>query len=130
MLPRWITAAYLAYLGAPIVLLVVGSFGELWLNTLLPSGLTSRWYLEVAADPSFRRAFGSSLAVAVATGAACLVIGLPLAYAIFRTRHPAVRSLARALYLLPVALPRSSSRSGSCWCSRATRCRGSAASGS
>ena len=39
MIPRWITIAYLAYLAAPIVLLFVGSFGELWLNTLLPTGV-------------------------------------------------------------------------------------------
>src|SRR5512137_383836 len=40
MIPRWITIAYLAYLAAPIVLLFVGSLGELWLNTLLPTGAT------------------------------------------------------------------------------------------
>ncbi len=41
MIPRWITTLYLVYLAVPIVLLVVGSFGDLWLNTLLPSGATS-----------------------------------------------------------------------------------------
>ena len=105
MLPRWVTAAYLAYLAAPILLLLVGSFGGLWLNTLLPTGLTGKWYLEVATDPSFRRAFNASLFVAAAAGAACLAIGLPLAYAVFRAQHPAVRAVARALYLLPIALP-------------------------
>ena len=105
MFPRWVTVAYLAYLVAPILLLLVGSFGGLWLNTLLPTGFTGRWYLEVAADPSFRRAFNASLFVAAATGAACLAIGLPLAYAVFRAQNPAVRAAARALYLLPIALP-------------------------
>ncbi|MEP6655737.1 MAG: ABC transporter permease subunit [Betaproteobacteria bacterium] len=105
MLPRWITAAYLAFLAAPIVLLVVGSFGALWLNTLLPTGVTARWYAEVATDPSFRRAFLSSLAVAAATCLTCLVIGLPFAYAIFRAESPRMRALARVLYQLPVALP-------------------------
>ena len=105
MLPRWVTAAYLAYLVAPILLLLMGSFGGLWLNTLLPTGFTGKWYLEVAADPSFRRAFNSSLFVAAATGAACLAIGLPLAYGVFRAENPAVRAVARALYLLPIALP-------------------------
>jgi putative spermidine/putrescine transport system permease protein len=81
MLPRWITAAYLVYLLLPIALLVVGSLGESWMNTLLPDGFTGRWYLEVAADPSFRRAFQSSLLVAAAGCAACLLVGLPLAYA-------------------------------------------------
>lgn len=105
MLPRWITIAYLAYLLAPIALLVLGSFGELWLNTLLPTGLTVQWYATVAADPSFRRAFVASLVVAIATGAACVLIGLPLAYAVYRAPSPALRALARAVYQLPIALP-------------------------
>ena len=105
MLPRWVTFAYLVYLVAPIALLVVGSFGGLWLNTLLPTGLTGRWYAEVAADASFRRAFTASLIVAGATAAACVLAGLPLAYAVYRTRRPALRAIARALYLLPIALP-------------------------
>lgn len=105
MLPRLVTGLYLAYLAAPIVLLFVGSFGDLWLNTLFPTGLTGRWYLEVASDPSFRRAFVASLTVGILTCGACLAIGLPLAYAIFRTRNPQLRALVGALYQLPVALP-------------------------
>ena len=105
MLPRWITAIYLAYLAVPIALLVVGSFGHLWLNTVLPTGFTLQWYGDVAADPSFRRAFVASLAVAAIACTACVALGLPLAYAIFRARSPTVRSLARVLYQMPVALP-------------------------
>jgi putative spermidine/putrescine transport system permease protein len=105
MLLRWVTAAYLAYLAVPIVLLVVGSFGELWLNTILPTGFTGQWYRDVAADPSFRRAFASSIAVVALTCTACAVIGLPLAYAVFRAESARVRALARVLYQMPVALP-------------------------
>jgi len=105
MLPRIVTGVYLLYLAAPMVLLFVGSFGELWLNTILPTGFTGRWYLEVAGDPSFRRAFASSLLVGGITCAACLGIGLPLAYAVFKARDPRLRALAGALYQLPVALP-------------------------
>ena len=105
MLPRWITGFYLAYLAIPIVLLVVGSFGELWLNTLLPTGITLAWYKQVASDPSFRRAFVASLSVTAIACVASALAGLPLAYAIFRARSKAVRSLARVLYQLPVALP-------------------------
>jgi len=91
--------------GLGIVLLFVGSFGQLWLNTLLPTGFTGRWYLDVAADPSFRRAFASSLAVAGLVILLCLVVGLPLGYAVFRADRPGVRALARVIYQLPVALP-------------------------
>jgi putative spermidine/putrescine transport system permease protein len=105
MIPRWITTVYLLYLAAPIALLFIGSFGDLWLNSLLPTGVTLRWYAQVAADPSFRRAFSASLFVAFVTCAACVAIGLPLAYAVFHARSARVRALARALYQLPVALP-------------------------
>jgi len=105
MFLRWVTAAYLVYLAVPIALLAVGSVGELWLNTLLPTGVTTQWYRDVAADPSFRRAFASSLAVVAITCAACAVIGLPLAYAVFRAENRRVRAFARVLYQLPIALP-------------------------
>ncbi|MDQ6916620.1 MAG: ABC transporter permease subunit [Pseudomonadota bacterium] len=105
MFPRWVTAGYLVYLAVPIALLLVGSFGELWLNTILPTGSTTHWYRDVAVDPSFRRAFMASLAVVAITCAACLAVGLPLAYAIFRAESACVRALARVLYQMPVALP-------------------------
>lgn len=100
-----VTALYLAYLAAPILLLAVGSFGELWTNTLLPTGATTRWYEEVWSDPSFRRAFGVSLTVCAATCAATALIGVPLAYAIYSAAGRGVRVAARVLYLLPVAAP-------------------------
>ncbi len=105
MLPRWVTRAYLAYLVAPMALLVVGSLGDSWFNTMLPRGATGRWYAQVAADPSFRRAFASSLLVAAATCAACVAIGLPLAYALYRARSAALRGVVRGLSRLPIALP-------------------------
>ena len=105
MVSRWVTAAYLAYLAAPIALLVAGSLGDLWLNSLLPQGFTVRWYLEVAADPTFRRAFATSLLVAAVTAAACVAIGLPLAYAVFRTPSRRLRAAARLFCQLPVAMP-------------------------
>ncbi len=105
MLPRWVTSAYLLYLLLPIVLLVVGSFGDVWMNSLLPTGATTRWYQEVAADASFRRAFTSSLIVAGSACAGCLLVGLPLGHALFHTRNARVRAAARVLYQLPVALP-------------------------
>ena len=101
----WVTTVYLVYLFAPMILLVIGSFGELWFGTLLPTGFTGRWYEEVANDPSFRRAFWVSLQVAAATCLVNVAIGLPLAYAIYRAASRSVRAAARVLYLLPIAVP-------------------------
>lgn len=101
----WIMAPYLSYLAAPVVLLIVGSFGESWTNSLLPSGLTDRWYLEILADGSFRRAFSTSLIVCAATCIVSVVIGVPSAYAIHNAVNRHVRAAVRILYLLPIAAP-------------------------
>src|SRR5207253_10889630 len=105
MFLRWVTAAYLVYLVVPIALLLVGSFGELWLITLLPTGSTTHWYVDVAKDSRFRRALAATLAVVAITCTACVAIGLPLAYALFHTESRRLRALVRVLYQLPVALP-------------------------
>jgi putative spermidine/putrescine transport system permease protein len=101
----WVTAAYLLYLFAPILLLIAGSFGEAWFGTLLPTGATARWYSEVVNDPSFRRAFWVSLQVAGTTCALNVAIGFPFAYAVYRTASRGVRVASRVLYLLPIAVP-------------------------
>jgi putative spermidine/putrescine transport system permease protein len=102
---RWVMALYLTYLALPIALLLVGSFGESWTNSLLPSGLTLRWYGEIWADASFRRAFVTSLTVCAATCIVSALIGVPFAYAIHRAAQRQVRAAARILYLLPIAAP-------------------------
>lgn len=101
----WITAAYLAFLFTPMLLLFVGSFGEVWFGTLLPSGITLRWYQEVIDDLSFQRAFWVSLQVAAATCILNVLIGVPFAYAIYRAASRGVRAAARIVYLLPIAVP-------------------------
>lgn len=100
-----VALVYLAYLLLPIVLLVVGSLGESWTNSLLPSGLTGRWYDEVASDPSFRRAFTVSLQVVVATCIIDTLLALPLAYAIYNSASRGVQAAARLVTLLPIAVP-------------------------
>lgn len=100
-----VAALYLIYLAAPIALLVVGSFGATWTNTLLPSGFTLRWYAELAADPSFRRAFTTSLQVVAATCLINTLIGVPLAYAIHAAARRGVQLAARIITLLPIAVP-------------------------
>jgi len=100
-----VTWAYLGYLALPILLLFVGSMGESWTNTLLPSGLTGEWYRQVWEDPSFTRAFVTSLKV---TGGTCLagaLLGLPLAYAAVSATGGAFSRLVRFAMLVPVAAP-------------------------
>ncbi len=100
-----ITGAYLVYLFIPILLLFVGSFGESWTNSLLPSGVTLDWYIELWQDSSFRRAFIVSLEVVAATCALCTLLAVPLAYALFNSASRGVQVAARIVFLLPIAAP-------------------------
>lgn len=99
------TLLYLLYLATPMFLLLVGSFGERWTNTLLPQGFTLEWYRALYEDPAFRRAFVVSLEVVVATCVANALIGLPLAYAIYSSASRGVQFTARIISLLPIAVP-------------------------
>ncbi|MDM7978101.1 MULTISPECIES: ABC transporter permease subunit [Thalassospira] len=111
ILPLWnffmglVTFLYCLYLVTPILLLVVGSFGTSWTNSLLPSGMTFDWYLEVAGDSSFQRAFLTSLQVVVATCVINVLLGVPFAYAVFSAANRGIRLAARIFTLLPVAVP-------------------------
>ena len=100
-----VTGVYLLYLFIPIVLLFVGSFGESWTNTLLPSGITLHWYRDLLDEGSFRRAFVVSLEVVAATCVACTVLAVPLAYALFRSASRGMMVAARIVFLLPIAAP-------------------------
>lgn len=105
MVLRVVTGAYLLYLALPILLLVVGSFGARWTNTLLPTGFTLNWYAQLAADPSFQRAFATSLTVVAATCALNALIGVPLSYAIHNAARSGVRRAALLVSLMPIAAP-------------------------
>lgn len=102
---RLVAGLYLFFLASPILLLVLGSFGEVWSNTLVPQGLTLRWYAEIARDPSFVRAFVTSLQVVALVCLCNFLFGLPLAYVIHAASHRGVRLAARLAAVMPIAAP-------------------------
>ena len=91
---RGVSLAYGAYLLLPIVLLVIGSFGQNWTNTLLPNGATGQWYAELWHDAAFRRAFSTSLMVALAACAINAVLATPWPTHCIVASAPAARSPA------------------------------------
>jgi putative spermidine/putrescine transport system permease protein len=100
-----LTFLYLIYLVAPILLLLVGSFGEVWTNSLLPTGATLHWYAALLDDGSLARAFRTSLIVVSATCVIDTLVGLPAAYALHSQSRKTVRFAGRLVSLLPVAVP-------------------------
>lgn len=100
-----VVVLFAIYMLLPIALLLIGAFGETWTNTLLPTGVTGHWFADLAANASFRRAFGVSLMVALACCCATAVIGLPLAYALHYRSLSGRGVTARLVALLPVGVP-------------------------
>lgn len=105
VLVRAVVALFALYLLLPIALLAIGSTGQSWTNTLLPTGFTGHWYADLAADTSFRRAFGTSFAVALACCGLNAVLGVPLAYALHHRARRGGGLAARLVMLLPIAVP-------------------------
>ena len=102
---RGISLFYGLYLLLPIALLVIGSGGRNWTNTLLPTGLTGQWYVQLWMDPSFRRAFVSSLIVALSACAINTVLALPLAYSLYHGARRGTRLAAGVVSASPIAVP-------------------------
>ena len=100
-----VTGIYLFYLFMPLILLLVGSFGSVWMNSLLPSGLTFQWYLDLWEDVSFRNAFMVSMKVVLATCVLSTFLSLPLAYALHKGTSKGVKIAGRIAFLLPIAVP-------------------------
>ena len=100
-----VTGIYLVYLFMPLILLLVGSFGSVWMNSLLPSGLTFQWYLDLWEDVSFRNAFMVSMKVVLATCVLSTFLSLPLAYALHKGTSKGVKIAGRIAFLLPIAVP-------------------------
>ncbi|RQV59443.1 ABC transporter permease subunit [Burkholderia cenocepacia] len=105
LLLQALLAVFGLYLLLPIALLLIGAVGESWTNTLLPTGVTGHWFADLAANPSFTRAFGVSFMVALACCALNAVIGLPLAYALHHRAQAGGGFATRVVMLMPVAVP-------------------------
>lgn len=102
---RGAALAYGLYLLLPIALLVIGSAGGSWTNSLLPQGVTGQWYVDLWQDSSFRKAFFNSLVVALSACAINTVLSLPLAYALYHGAHRSGSFAARIVSAMPVAVP-------------------------
>ncbi len=102
---RGVSLVYTAYLLLPIALLLIGSVGQSWTNSLMPSGLTARWYMDIWQDPSFRKAFVSSLLVALSACVINALLAVPLAYSLYHGAQNNGSAAARLVSAMPVAVP-------------------------
>jgi putative spermidine/putrescine transport system permease protein len=90
---------------APIVLILMGSFGEKWFGTLFPTGFTLSWYKELFSKTMYVRAMGMSLLVGSLAVVLNGLIGICSVYAVSVLRVKPLRRAFDFIILLPIAIP-------------------------
>ena len=105
--PRWsapVLLGTLAFLLLPVLSTVLHSLSSSWGATVLPDGLSSRWYRELIGDPRFRWAVLRSVGVsALSVGLASAVLLPPMVLS--RCFYPRLyRGIERAS-IVPLVVP-------------------------
>jgi len=90
-------------LAALILGVVLNSFATSWFGSLVPDGLTTRWYAYAADTFQLLDVLRVTFTVGAAVVVLSLLIGAPAAYALARRQFPGKR-LVMLLFLLPILL--------------------------
>lgn len=96
--------AMMAFLLAPVLIVVPISFSGDSFMAWPPSSWSLRWYPAIFADPKMMSAFVTSLLLAGAVTVLSLLIAVPAAYALVRLKPPGA-SLLASLFTAPLLLP-------------------------
>jgi len=88
----------------PLLGTLLYSLSTSWSASILPSGLTFKWYVALWSDTRFLAAFGRSLLVCFGALALSLLLILPLLFVV-NYHFPRLDSLMNVLILLPFAVP-------------------------
>ena len=88
----------------PIAATVIYAFSSSWGATILPDGLTTRWFEQLLSDPRFLAALGRSFFICLATLAFSTLLVLPAVFAVFYY-FPKLKDLMEILIILPFAVP-------------------------
>ena len=99
----WV-ALVLAFLFAPIVLIVLYSFNRSNIESWPIAGFSLHWYSVAFHDPQVRSAFLLSVRVGLFATALALLLGSAVAYALYKFRFFG-REAISLLLVLPLALP-------------------------
>lgn len=88
----------------PLLGTLLYSLSTSWSASILPSGLTFKWYVALWSDARFLAAFGRSLLVCFSALALSLVLILPLLFVV-NYHFPKLDGVMNVLILLPFAIP-------------------------
>ncbi len=96
---------YLFFIIAPIILMMIGSFGEKWFGTLLPTGFTFEWYAKLFSRLMYVRAMKMSLQVASLTVLINAFLAISSVYAVYVLNKDWLTRAFDFIILLPIAVP-------------------------
>jgi putative spermidine/putrescine transport system permease protein len=99
-----VSALVLAFLVAPVAIIVVISFSNSELLTFPPPGYSLRWYAKLLSDPAWRNALWTSLKVAFLTMGLSALIGVPASLALVRGKFKG-KDFIYAFLLSPMIVP-------------------------
>lgn len=99
-----ITALMMAFILAPLVVVVAMSVSESYFVTFPPQGFTLRWYVKILQDRDFLEALRLSSLLALGATAGSLLLGVPAAIALTRGSF-AGQALLKGLVLSPLIFP-------------------------
>lgn len=98
------SALLLAFLLAPVVIVLILSFSSAKFLRFPPPGFSLQWYESFLSSPSWTNAALTSLAVGFATMILSVLLGTPAAIGLSRSNFPG-KKLISALILSPVIVP-------------------------
>lgn len=100
-----VLAGVLAFMAAPIIIVMINAFNASSYNAWPPPDLTLDWFRAALVHPPFQAGLWRSLFTAIIATAIVVGLGIPAAYAISRRRFRG-RELLRSILLAPLVVPR------------------------
>jgi spermidine/putrescine transport system permease protein len=97
-------ALVVAFLAAPLIVVIVFSFTDTPRMSLPITGVSLRWYEEILADREVRQALTRSIVAALATALIAGPLGILAAIGLQALR-PGTRNVVLGMILLPIAVP-------------------------
>lgn len=101
---RCIVGALIVIMAIPIFATLLYSFSSHWGPTILPDGLSFKWYLKLWQDDRFLTAFGHSLLIAFSTLLLSTLVIVPATFVVFYY-YPKLDKWMNVVIILQFAVP-------------------------
>ena len=102
--PKFFIGVIMTILFIPIVLTFLYSIATNWHSTVIPEGITFKWYAEIFRDSNFTSALIRTFTISAVTVALSITIMVPTVYIIVMY-FPKWERAMQSLVLLPYAIP-------------------------